>query len=83
MLFTLLSGAIVPLPLWPRSWQWLLHFLPFRALIDTPAQIYLGLISPARTLPLVGVQLIWTVAFVLAGRWLLGKAIKAVVVQGG
>jgi ABC-2 type transport system permease protein len=83
MLFTVLSGAIVPLPLWPPKLQWLLNLLPFRALIDTPAQVYLGLISPARTLPLVGGQLIWTVAFVLVGRHLLGKAIKSVVVQGG
>lgn len=83
VVFQVLSGAIVPLPLLPAGLQGLVNFLPFRALLDTPAQIYLGLIPPVQAVPVVATQLLWTAAFVLAGRLLLGRAIKAIIIQGG
>jgi ABC-2 type transport system permease protein len=83
VVFTVLSGAVVPLPLFPAGLQRLLAFLPFRALIDTPAQVYLGLVPPARVLALLGPQLLWALAFVLTGRLLLARALKSIIIQGG
>jgi len=83
VIFSVLCGAIVPLPLFPASLQGLVNFLPFRALMDTPAQIYLGLIPPARAGLLLAPQLLWTAAFILIGRLLLTRALKSVIIQGG
>lgn len=83
VVFQVLSGAIVPLPLFPDRLQQLLSFLPFRALMDTPARIYLGLIPPAGAVTVVATQLLWTAGFVLLGRLLLGRALRTAVIQGG
>lgn len=79
----LLSGALVPLPLLPDWAQGALRALPFRGLMDTPFQLYIGSQSPREALPLFANQLLWTAALVLLGRWLLSRAARRLVIQGG
>jgi ABC-2 type transport system permease protein len=80
---TLLSGMIVPLPLFPDWAQPALRALPFAGLVDLPYRVYLGDIA-AGSLPFVlARQLAWTAAIVLYGRWLLARGMRRVVVQGG
>lgn len=78
-----LSGMLVPLPLLPEWMQPIFNFFPFRGMIDTPFRLYTGHI-PASELGFVLLhQLAWTAAFVLFGRWLLSRATRRLVVQGG
>ena len=80
---SLLSGMLVPIPLFPEWAQTVLNILPFRGLVDTPYRFYLGHI-PAADLPLLlAHQLVWVVAIVLTGRWLLSRGLRRLVVQGG
>jgi ABC-2 type transport system permease protein len=79
----LLAGNIIPLPLFPEWAQGVLNVLPFRGMADTPFRIYIGHISPADAwLPILH-QLAWAAALALLGRWLLSRAMRRVVVQGG
>ncbi len=82
-LVILLSGSIVPIALFPPAIQKVLHFLPFSGIVDTPQRFYIGLSSPANLLPFLAHQLLWTAVLVLAGEWLLSRAMERVVVQGG
>ena len=77
------SGMIIPLPLWPAWMQPLFSFLPFRGMADTPFRLYLGHIPPGAGWYAVAHQALWTVVFVVAGRWLLARGMRRVVVQGG
>jgi ABC-2 type transport system permease protein len=77
------SGMLLPLPLFPGWAQPLLNFLPFRGLVDVPFRIYLGQIPASQLLPCLLHQAAWTVALVLFGRWLLGRGMRRLVVQGG
>lgn len=79
----LLAGMVVPLPLFPAWAQPLLNFLPFRGLMDVPFRLYMGHIPAQEVLPLFAHQIVWTVALVLAGRWLLSRGMRRLVVQGG
>jgi len=80
---SLLSGMIVPLPLFPDWAQSVLQWLPFAGLADLPFRVYTGNI-PLDALALVlARQLGWTVVLVAAGRWLLARGMRRVVVQGG
>ena len=80
---TLLSGMLIPLPLFPDWAQSILGWLPFAGLIDLPFRIYLGDIATA-ALPLaLARQIGWTLALVAFGRWLLARGLRRVVVQGG
>ena len=77
------SGLIVPLPLFPDWIQPLLNFLPFRGMADVPFRIYMGHIPPAAAVFAIAHQIIWTAAFVFLGRWVLGRGLRKLVVQGG
>ncbi|MCW3051895.1 MAG: transporter permease, partial [Chthonomonadales bacterium] len=77
------SGMLLPLAFWPDAAQPLLHLLPFRGMIDVPFRVYLGLISPMQALGEFAVQMLWTTALVLAGRALLARGTRRLVIQGG
>jgi ABC-2 type transport system permease protein len=79
----LLSGMILPLPLFPEWAQAILNALPFRGLMDTPFRLYMGHVAPSHAAPVLAHQLVWTAALVLLGRWLLARGTRRLVVQGG
>ena len=79
----ILSGLIIPLPFLPEWLQPVIALLPFRGLMDVPFRIYLAHITPAAALGEIGLQLFWIAALVTGSRWLLGRALKRVSVQGG
>jgi ABC-2 type transport system permease protein len=82
-LVPLLSGLIVPLPLFPEWAQAVLNLLPFRGIMDVPFRLYMGHISPEHTGFVLAHQLAWTLALVALGRWLLARGLSRLVVQGG
>ncbi len=82
-LVILMSGVIVPLPLFPDWAQGILHILPFSGLVDLPNQFYVGTLQPAMVFPMLLKQLAWTVAIVMLGKVLVARAARRVVIQGG
>jgi len=79
----LLCGIVIPLPLYPDSFQRALAILPFRAIMDVPFRLFSGQMPVSGLPAALAHQLIWAVALVLVGRWLLGRAQRRLVVQGG
>ena len=77
------SGMIVPLPLFPDFVQPVLSALPFRGLADLPFRLFTGQLPADRWPAVVGQQLAWTAGMVLLGRWVMARAERRVVVQGG
>jgi ABC-2 type transport system permease protein len=80
---SLLSGLIIPLPLFPDWAQPVLRWLPFAGIFDLPFRIYSGHIPPGDLVLVLARQVGWTVALVAFGRWLLGRGMRRIVVQGG
>jgi ABC-2 type transport system permease protein len=80
---SLLSGLVVPLPLLPDWSQPILRWLPFAGLADLPFRIYSGHIAAGSVAVVLGRQLAWTAALVALGRWLIGRGMRRMVVQGG
>ncbi len=78
-----LSGTMVPLALFPPAFAKFMLLQPFAGMIDLPARLYAGVLPPAQ-LPLVlGIQLLWLAAALLAGRCLVGAGRRRIIVQGG
>ena len=77
------SGLIVPLPLFPVWLQPLLYWQPFRGLADAPFRIWSGHVPLAEVPAELALQVFWVVAITLFGRWLLTRAVRRMVVQGG
>jgi ABC-2 type transport system permease protein len=77
------SGMLVPLPLFPDALQPLLVLLPFPALADVPYRLYIGHLAPRAALPALGAAAFWTLALIAAGRALLARGQRRMIVQGG
>jgi ABC-2 type transport system permease protein len=79
----LLSGIMVPIPLFPDWLQPLMNFLPFRGVADTPFRVYIGHMGPAEAAGAILHQLAWAAALALLGRWLVQLGTRRMVIQGG
>ena len=79
----LLSGLVLPLPLFPDWLQPLLSIQPFRGIIDIPCRIYTGVIPLGEVFYAFLFQVAWLTVIVKAGRWLMTRALTRVEIQGG
>ena len=77
------GGTLIPLALLPAPLAVLAAFLPFQAVVHTPVSIYLGRLHGQELIFALGVQAVWGIALLLAGRWLWGRAALRLEVQGG
>lgn len=78
-----LGGLYIPLVFMPQSVQNVLNYLPFRFTLDLPARIYIGNVSITQGLIFIGISFAWLVAIILIGKFLIGRAGKTAVIQGG
>lgn len=78
-----LSGLVVPLPLFPDWMKPIINVQPFRGIIDIPSRIYTGVIPLNEVLFYYAFQVFWILILVLLGKYLIGRALKKVVIQGG
>ena len=79
----LLSGLIVPLPLFPDWMQPLLSIQPFRCIIDIPSRLYTGIIPAHEAIYYLVLQLLWTLIIIYYGKKLMKRALRKLVIQGG
>jgi ABC-2 type transport system permease protein len=76
----ILCGLTVPLDFFPDWARLALWFTPMPAIMQSPIDVFLGHGPLWITL---GHQLFWAVALFLAGKAVLARAVRKVVVQGG
>ena len=79
----ILSGGIVPIPLFPEIMQKITNVLPFRYVSDLSFRVYSNNITISESFTGLIVQIVWLIITILIGNLLLNKALKKVVVQGG
>lgn len=79
----ILSGTYLPLRLWPDFMQTFLYLQPFGGFADIPVQLYVGSLAPTGALPAIGLQLFWSALFIFAGRSIMTRKLKSIIVQGG
>ncbi|MBR5419912.1 MAG: ABC-2 family transporter protein [Lachnospiraceae bacterium] len=83
LLMMTFSGNILPLTLFPDSWQKLITLLPYAQLLDGPIRLYNGDYSIADAPRVLLVQAVWIVVLLFAGYALWNANRKRIIVQGG
>ena len=83
LLTMLLSGNVLPLTLFPDSWQRAITALPFAQLLDAPIRLYTGERQLRDASGALGMQALWTVLLISLGLLLWRKNQKRLIVQGG
>jgi ABC-2 type transport system permease protein len=77
------SGFLVPVAFFPDWLKTIAYLTPFPAMIETPVQIYLGILQGQAIAPALLTQALWFVALYAVGRWLLAAGVRKLVIQGG
>lgn len=80
VLISVFSGHPLPIAWYPDPMRDVLNVLPFRAIVMTPVEIWLGQVSIMAGLTL---QIFWSLVMILAAHALQAIAERKVVVQGG
>lgn len=76
----LFSGHLLPISWYPSAMRAIVNLLPFRSMIMTPVEIWLGQVSITQGLLM---QAFWAVVMTILARALTRVAERKVVVQGG
>jgi ABC-2 type transport system permease protein len=76
----LLAGLVVPIGFFPGWARALIWATPFPAILQAPIDIA---IAHGAVPPLLLHQLAWVVILLAAGRWVLSRAVRTLVIQGG
>ena len=83
MLMMTLSGNILPLTLFPDSWQQVIRLLPYAQLLDAPIRLYTGQTLPAQAPGILLVQAAWFLVLTGAGFWFWQRNQRRIIIQGG
>jgi ABC-2 type transport system permease protein len=77
------GGTFLPLVLFPDGVERLARALPFASMMQLPVEIFLGKHQGLDLLVVYATQAAWLAALVAAGRLVLARAVRRVVVHGG
>ena len=83
MLMMTLSGNILPLTLFPDSWQRAITLLPYAQLLDTPIRLYTGEYALGAAPEALLIQAAWTLVLVLGGIFFWRTNQRKLIIQGG
>lgn len=78
-----LSGVFVPVVFFPSWLETLARATPFASMIQVPGEVFLGKHTGLAGARVVAVQVAWAAALAVAGRLVLARAVRRVVVHGG
>ena len=83
LLMMVLAGNILPLTLFPDSWQRVIALLPYAQLLDAPIRLYTGEYAAARAGEILLIQSLWCAALILLGRFMWRQNQRRLIIQGG
>lgn len=82
-IITIFSGIIAPISLFPMWFQNLSQYLPFKELIYTPINIWLGQISYNEIIFVIIKQIIWGFILYIIAKLFFNHAVKNITINGG
>jgi ABC-2 type transport system permease protein len=83
LVHTFLSGFLVPAAFFPPWLRLLARLTPFISIVNTPVEVYLGVVSGRPAFQAVLEQFLWLLLLIALGRGLLRQGVKKLTVQGG
>ena len=83
LLMMILSGNILPLTLFPDSWQRVITLLPYAQMLDAPIRLYTGEYTLPQAPAVLLLQCGWTVLLAAAGMLLWKRNQDRLIIQGG
>ena len=82
-IISIFSGIIAPITLFPEWFQKISNILPFKDIIYTPINIWLGNITTSEIIFIMLKQILWGVILYLVARTFFNYSIKKITINGG
>jgi ABC-2 type transport system permease protein len=82
-IISFLSGTLLPIAFFPNVFREIVTYMPFAGMSQNPILILMGKYDYLECAKVIGISFAWLVLLELFGKWLFGRAIKIVTVQGG
>jgi len=82
-LVLILSGMVIPLPLFPDWAHRVLFLQPLAGLVDIPYRIYFANLSGGEALGGIALQVAWALVLIVLGHLLMRHTMRRVQIQGG
>ncbi|GAA5533221.1 ABC transporter permease [Deinococcus aluminii] len=82
-LMGLACGFLMPLAFFPAWFQTLLAWTPFPSMMNSTVEVWLGHVSGAAALRVLGVQAAWTVVLLGLAQFVLARGLRRLEVAGG
>lgn len=82
-IISIFSGIIAPITLFPEWFQKISNILPFKELIYTPINIWLGKIEINEIWFILVKQIIWGVILYIIAKLFFNHAVKKLTINGG
>lgn len=79
----LMCGAYIPIVFFPPWLEQTCRLLPFASMMQVPIEAWLGRLTGAELILSVAWQLAWLAGLAVAGRAVLDRGVRKVVIQGG
>jgi ABC-2 type transport system permease protein len=79
----LFTGIVMPLSFFPDWLAGPARWLPFAAYVNTPAEVFLGHAQGNGLWWALGHQLAWLLALAALARWVFGRGLRRLSIQGG
>ena len=76
------TGSLIPLSLFPGTWQTIVNILPFKYLVYFPLQIYLGKIPLNQISYEFLIALAWLAAFIIIGVFVWKRGVRHYAAEG-
>ncbi len=83
LMMMILSGSVLPLTLYPDSWQRVITLLPYAQMLDAPIRLYNGEYTLLQAPGVLLLQAAWTVLLVTAGMIIWKRNQHRLIIQGG
>ena len=83
LLMMILTGNILPLTLFPDSWQNVITMLPYAQMLDAPIRLYTGAYAPETAWIILLRQAVWTAVLAAAGSLMWRANQRRLVIQEG
>ena len=83
LLMMTLAGNILPLTLFPDSWQKVITLLPYAQLLDAPIRLYTGDTPVGEAARILAIQAGWVIGLTALGVWMWNRHQQRIVLQGG
>ena len=83
LLMMILTGNVLPLTLFPDSWQNVITMLPYAQMLDAPIRLYTGAYAPETAWIILLRQAVWTAVLAAAGSLMWRANQRRLVIQGG